>query len=469
MTILIRLGDRLVEASLTIPTYSHRVTEIRIDVDLLHPPRRVWQAITDPEALRDWFMAAEIGADGFTLRPAGVPGLDEPISGELVEVTSGERLVMRWRAEQLHTLVTVTLQPTERGCRLSVVQRGFLGQQGTMRRRVLQQTYAKMIGTGLKQVLDQLELTERERDDRYRNRADAAGPGDRRSVRRNQARSFPAVPRQASMAWAGLKAAGRNMSLRSSSAPGLSSWRQRPPARGVAAPAGEALSESQTAPLTASLLARLIAGGDQRGPGRRRSSSWLAGGPGQAVADRHTVAAVASAAMVVLLAVLAMLVVRLTAPGDPGAASAAAGPPQTSPALVPGMAGGSPVSEPSGPVGPAPSIQGTGPAPVVLTAAYHTDRTIVGGYQGLVVVNNLSASAVNGWSVTITLPPLGLVVRQVEGALAEQDDRQVNSTPVPSTRVVPPGDSVRFTFQVQGVGEPVACSVAGQPCSGLTG
>jgi uncharacterized protein YndB with AHSA1/START domain len=468
VTILIRQGDRLVEARLAFPTYSHRVTEIRIDVDLPHPPRRVWQAITDPEALQDWFMATELGGEGFTLRPDGLQGLDEPISGEIVEVISGERLVMRWRAEQLHTLVTATLRPSERGCQLTVVQRGFLGPQGTLRRRVLQRTYTTMVGTRLPAVLERLETAERERDERYRNRVDGPGQVDRWSSRRNQARSFSPIPRQASMAWAGIKAAGRNMSLRSSSAPGLSSWRRRPPARGVAAPAGEALSESTTAQLTEGLLARLVAGGDQGRPGHRRSASGLARNRWAArLGSRHTVAAGASLAMVVLLAVLAVLVERLVAPGDPTAAPAGipvasglAGP-------APGGVGGTPLPEPTGGVGASPATGGTGPLPVTLTAAYRTDRTIVGGYEGVVTVSNLSASAVNGWSVTIALPPLGLVVRQVEGALAEQDDRQVSFTPVPSNRVVPPGDSIRFTFQVQGVGAPLECSIGGRPCAGV--
>jgi hypothetical protein len=64
------------------------VTEIRFDVDLDHPPERVWRALTDPRHLSGWFLPAEVDPDDSTrlrLRPDRVDGLGGPIDVEVVE------------------------------------------------------------------------------------------------------------------------------------------------------------------------------------------------------------------------------------------------------------------------------------------------------------------------------------------------------------------------------------------------
>ncbi len=383
--------------------------------------------------------------DGFTLHPEGVAGFDEPFDGDVMEIVAPERLVMRWRAQQLHTVVRITLQSAPGGCHLTMVQRGFLGPQGTLRRRVLQRTYAEMTDARLPAALDRLAADERERENLLRRQAGAAAAGGRQGARRNEARFF----RQASAAWAGLLA---NMSmLRSSGGSGPSTRRRRPPARGIAAPAGEALRESPTAPLARAAL--------RRGRGRRNRH----GAPNQ-----RTVAVGASVAILVLLAALAVLVERLIEPGGPGARpTAGAHDPRA--VLIPG--GPPPATSPtSEAAGPSPLPQASAsvkPPSVTLAAAYRTDRQVVGGYEGVVTINNLSTQAVDGWSVRLVLPPLGLVVREVRGAQVEQTEKEVLFSPAAQTRVVPAGQPVQFTFQVQGVGAPIECTINDQPCSGI--
>src|SRR5690349_19000924 len=99
----------------------------------------------------DNFVVAEDGRFSFRTQ---LDGLDEQINGQTVTFDRPNRLVMRWEGPNLHTLLSVTLQPTERGCRMTVAQRGFLGAQGTLRGRALQRTYAELLEGPFVQALD---------------------------------------------------------------------------------------------------------------------------------------------------------------------------------------------------------------------------------------------------------------------------------------------------------------------------
>lgn len=405
-------------------------------------------------------MEVELGeqqSDGFVLRPAGQPGFDDPIDGEIVEVDSQQRIVVRWSSAQLHTLVTITLQSITDGCRLTVVQRGFLGPQGTLRRRLLQRTYREMMDVRLPAALDDLAAEERARAKQLRSKSGAASTQRRRNVRHNEARFFSSVPRQASAAWAGLLAAGRNMARGRPSEPGATSPRQ-PPVRGIAPPAGEALRESPTTRLARGRWVRRHDPNARRGDGGRLDTDQA----------RSRLAVAASVMILLLLAAMAVLVDRITSPAGPGVA-AVAGERDPRGVLV---SGGPPVSAAASgaAVGPSPLPPESAtarPSSVTLVAVYRTERHVVGGYEGVITINNLSNRTMNGWSVRIVLPPLGLVVRAVQGAEVVQSDKEIRFAPTPVTMTVPAGEPVRFTFQVQGVGAPVECTINDQPCSGI--
>ena len=119
------------------------MTEIRVDVELPHPPERVWRALTELHLVLSWlptenFLVTEDGRFSFRTE---LEGLDEPINGQTVTFDKPNKLVMRWEGPNLHTLLSVALQPAEGGCRMTVAQRGFLGAQGTLRGRALQRTF----------------------------------------------------------------------------------------------------------------------------------------------------------------------------------------------------------------------------------------------------------------------------------------------------------------------------------------
>ncbi|SDY70405.1 Uncharacterized conserved protein YndB, AHSA1/START domain [Micromonospora pattaloongensis] len=135
------------------------MAEIRIALDLAHPPELAWRALTEPALLACWFTSLEleprIGAP-VRLRPRGLAGFDAPVEGEVTRVEPLHVLAMRWRGPQLHTHVTWQLTPAGAGCRLVVTQRGFLGVRGSERRAALTRTYRTLFGGRLPAVLDRV-------------------------------------------------------------------------------------------------------------------------------------------------------------------------------------------------------------------------------------------------------------------------------------------------------------------------
>lgn len=103
---------------------------IAFQVDLRHPPEKVWRALTEPELLKEWLLPAvgfrlEPGAE-FTLKaPQSFPGWDGTVDCRMVEIEPQRKLSYTWAVPFLDTVVTFTLTPTESGTRLSIVQSGF--------------------------------------------------------------------------------------------------------------------------------------------------------------------------------------------------------------------------------------------------------------------------------------------------------------------------------------------------------
>jgi uncharacterized protein YndB with AHSA1/START domain len=346
------------------------VTEIRVDVDLAHPPERVWRAFTEARVVTEWLATTRfvLTEDGhFTIRPSDLAGLDEQIDGQIVTTEAPQRLVMRWEAPNLHTLVSVTLKPTPVGCRLSLAQRGFLGPQGTMRRRVLHRTYTELFKGPLATSLERLAVEEAHEAAAQRRPDPAKIEGGRRNI----GRAFQRLRRQAD----GHGAAPP----RSASAPGLTSHvrtttgqvsmpgfaaallsaqeaaeaeRQRTlndvdgegrPVEGEARlTGGEARSIGVVRVAEVVKLAELVQGADRRdGPHPFWRVLWIEICPRAGVAfaelaaagwerirrpanwssERRSQAMAASAALLLLLAMVALLLGRATAPQP-------AGPPQ---------------------------------------------------------------------------------------------------------------------------------------------
>jgi uncharacterized protein YndB with AHSA1/START domain len=103
---------------------------IAFEVDLRHPPEKVWRALTEPELLAEWLLPVigfrlEPGA-AFTLKaPQAYPGWDGTVSCRMLEIEPRRKLSYTWAVPFLDTVVTFELTPTGSGTRLFIVQSGF--------------------------------------------------------------------------------------------------------------------------------------------------------------------------------------------------------------------------------------------------------------------------------------------------------------------------------------------------------
>ncbi|MET7393534.1 SRPBCC domain-containing protein [Dactylosporangium sp. NPDC005572] len=383
------------------------MTEIRVDIDLDHPPAAVWRALTEARLVTDWlparrFMVRENGT--FTFHAEGLEGLEDPVEGEVVTAEAPHRLVMRWEARNLHTVVALTIEERGEGSRLTLTQRGFLGRQGTLRRRVLRDTYTALFEGPLVATL-------------------AKGLPASPPVRRNEGGPFSRLPRRAGGA--------------SRSAPGLSSE--------VRATAGPRPTTSMPGFASAAVRARGVAAVPAASPARGVRArlagvrNWSADRRNQAVA-----------AILLLIAVSALLVGTATLPHP-------AGPPRV----------GGPTEGPAQaamPAASAPSVRVT----ARLTAAYRSENLQPTSYRVTITIANPGPAQATDWTLVVTLPTLNLTVRNVQGAVMTRADVRTVFTPTEATRTVPPGGAVTMSFEVEGPdarNEPINCTIDDRPCA----
>lgn len=115
--------------TLTDTTAPEQTEALAFDVELRHPPARVWRALTDPDLLAEWLLPAV----GFDLKPGAAfrftappqHGWDGIVHCQVGEIEPQRRLTYDWIVGDLVTVVTFTLTPTESGTRLVIVQSGF--------------------------------------------------------------------------------------------------------------------------------------------------------------------------------------------------------------------------------------------------------------------------------------------------------------------------------------------------------
>ncbi|WP_433610533.1 SRPBCC domain-containing protein [Dactylosporangium sp. CA-139114] len=460
------------------------MTEIRVDADLEQPPAVVWRAFTEAQLVTDWlptsrFMVRDDGT--FTFQAPDLAGLEDPIEGQIVKVEAPHRLVMRWEAANLHTVVAVTLHEREDGTRLTMTQSGFLGPQGTMRRRVLLTTYTTLFDGPLAATLAKLAAAPEPA---------TPAPDPPTTPRRNDGGSvFNRLPGQ------------RNAPSRS--APGLSSRMRSTagprPTTSVPGFAAAVLTARATgvAPVTAAAPTVADPATAAPAPSRRTTlaarvspavrAAWhrLVGARDWS-ADRRSQAVATSAAVLLLLAMAAILIGKATAlhpAGPPQTGGASEGPDQaTMPAAVapPTRATSDPIvpaasRAPSAP--PTPSL--TPPAsalaaPAQLTAGYKTENLTLTSYRVTVTITNpaTTTATADGWVLIIQLPLLDLDVSNVSGAVMTRSQGRISFTPVDETRRLKPGATATVRFDVNGLGvrnEPFTCTIDHQTCSAIPG
>ena len=110
-------------------TAPSQIETIAFEIDLHHPPTKVWRALTEPALLTEWLLPVvdlqlEPGAE-FTFRTQPYPGWDGTVNCRFVEIEPNRKLSYTWGVPFLETVVTFTLTPTASGTRLSLLQSGF--------------------------------------------------------------------------------------------------------------------------------------------------------------------------------------------------------------------------------------------------------------------------------------------------------------------------------------------------------
>jgi uncharacterized protein YndB with AHSA1/START domain len=480
------------------------MAEVRLEIELAHPPERVWRALTDAALLGEWFMPTDLAPEEggrFTLEPGTLAGFLGRISGELTELERPRRLVMLWQGEKLHTRVVWELTATGEGCQLQIVQSGFIGAPATLRGRALRDTYTRLFAEQLPATLERLA-----------GGATAGLPGS--VPRQRRAPANVAVG-----AWAAGRSLGRSPAVegaRPASALVGEVPAPRPPADpvvddGVIGDADRAAAVSRSAAAMSATepepgetaLPEMAAGAEAAAapepPAWRRS---MATAPGWVRA-----LAIGGAAAVLAVVLLAAVVHtpgpigagdqpsgpggERDAPGvalQPGSAtshtdpespgSGLAGAPGESPAAgtggepepagagsepMPGRAG-SPEVTPTGSGQPA-STAGTSP---VLAAEMSTSGLpLVGGRAVTVTVSNPGPGSAGGWEVVMDVGDQD--VTNVTGAAYQPDGSLAVFTPLDAELAA--GVSTEFSFDVTapvlgllGASDPTGCTIDGAPC-----
>ena len=115
---------------ISLDTTARSQTEsISFELDLHHPPEKVWRALTDPVLLAEWLLPVmdlelEAGAR-FTFKGPPQPGWDGIVNCRFLEIEPRRKLSWSWVVGDIDTVVTFTLTPTASGTLLSLVQSGF--------------------------------------------------------------------------------------------------------------------------------------------------------------------------------------------------------------------------------------------------------------------------------------------------------------------------------------------------------
>jgi uncharacterized protein YndB with AHSA1/START domain len=98
---------------------------LNMEVFYAYPPQRVWQVITNRQALAAWLMENDFEpriGHKFRFQHSTLPGIDGSIDCEVIELDEPNRLSYTWQDKLMHqpSIVTWTLTPVDGGTRLQL-------------------------------------------------------------------------------------------------------------------------------------------------------------------------------------------------------------------------------------------------------------------------------------------------------------------------------------------------------------
>ncbi|MFF5052962.1 cellulose binding domain-containing protein [Micromonospora sp. NPDC000663] len=133
--------------------------EIGTQVDLSHPPDRVWLALTDLELLGRWFVEAETVEgvpDRLLLHTSGLPGFDADVEVEVTERNAPELLSLRCDEAGRLTELTCAVTATREGSRLAVREVTTHGAWSAEQHEAREQQLRQALTVRLPAILDWL-------------------------------------------------------------------------------------------------------------------------------------------------------------------------------------------------------------------------------------------------------------------------------------------------------------------------
>ena len=130
--------------------------DLTFEAEYPHPIEKVWRAITERDAIRQWLMENDFEprvGHRFQFRAQPQPRWDGIVHGEVLEVDPPRRLSYAWRSSAIDTRLTITLEPTAHGTRLRLEHTGFRGAKALMVSFILGSGWKKIVADRIPSVL----------------------------------------------------------------------------------------------------------------------------------------------------------------------------------------------------------------------------------------------------------------------------------------------------------------------------
>ena len=99
-----------------------------IEKELLHPPAKVWRALTEGPLIQQWLMDNDfqpVVGHRFRFRATPVPNWNGIVDAEVLLVEPHTRLSYSWASMGMESVVVWTLTPTAGGTLVRMEQSGF--------------------------------------------------------------------------------------------------------------------------------------------------------------------------------------------------------------------------------------------------------------------------------------------------------------------------------------------------------
>jgi uncharacterized protein YndB with AHSA1/START domain len=113
-----------------IPTAPTR--SLVIEKEMLHPPEKIWRALTQNSLMEDWLMKNDfqpVVGHRFSFRATPVPNWNGIVDCEVLVVEPNSRLSYTWGSMGLKSVVAWTLTPTQGGTLVRMEQSGFRSEE----------------------------------------------------------------------------------------------------------------------------------------------------------------------------------------------------------------------------------------------------------------------------------------------------------------------------------------------------